>query len=102
MHSSIRLLIFGKSFLNIKEIENLAAEKASKKFNRSLTIGGILIAVLLTYASLEPLILKKVHKKNNTVEQLIMDQKELENENLELRKSVYSNKILLDSLMKEQ
>ena len=92
---------FGKSFLNIKDIGNIAAKKAAKKVNTSLTIGGLVVAILLTYSALESFIFKKVPRKDNLVEQLINDQKELEDENLKLRKNVYKNKVLLDSLMNE-
>lgn len=96
---------FGRTFLDINKLQNNAAQKATKKVNRSLTFGGIFLALLLTFAALQPIIDKFVVKRffeSEKVEtNLIKSFLELEEDNIELKKSITKNKELLDSLIKE-
>jgi len=94
---------FGRTFLNINEIQNLAAKKATIKVNRSLTIGGIVLAFLLIFASLQPLVDNYVTKRffgSGKIETgLLKSFIKMEEENLELKITVEKNNELLDSLI---
>lgn len=48
-------LLYNKSFLDLKGLEEKVQESTSKKIRNQLTIGGILVIVLVFVATLEPL-----------------------------------------------
>lgn len=103
-------LHFGKTFLDVNEIKNLAAKKATTKVNRSLTIGGFILGFLLIFASLQPLfdnyLTKRIFGSGKIETGLMRNFIKMEDENLELKKSVEEykeivreNNQLLDSLI---
>ena len=105
-----QVLHFGRTFLNIDEIKNLAAKKATSKVNRSLTIGGLVILLLLAFSSLQPLfdnfLTKRYFREGKVETGLMRSFIKMEDENLELKKSVEEykdivkeNSQLLDSLI---
>ncbi len=54
---------YQRSFLNVAEIEDRAVKKAAEALRRSLVLGGVLVGLLLLWATMEPLISRWVWEK---------------------------------------
>ncbi|MDX2303860.1 MAG: hypothetical protein NW226_13725 [Microscillaceae bacterium] len=53
---------FNRTFLDIESIEDRATKKAQTSIRKNITLGGVFIAVLLLFATLEPLLSKWIYK----------------------------------------
>ncbi len=80
--------MYNKSFMDISGIEDKAAKKATSSVNSSIKFGGTLIAVLLLWATLEPILSKWIYKQTgmasttqilNAYDEKVKIENELEN-----------------------
>ena len=91
---------FHTSFLDIKGIEERTTKASEKSIRSSIRFGGIVVAVLLIYSTIQPMISQYIwdsspvyDKRMDELQKKIMD-------NLELTKDIESKQKELDSLTK--
>ena len=89
---------FHKSFLNINSLGDKISEKTEKSVTDSIKFGGIVVALLLLFSTLEPIINKYVWGTSPVYEQRLDNlQKEIK-ENMELLKNIDNKQHVLDSV----
>jgi deoxycytidine triphosphate deaminase len=87
---------FHRSFMNVAGIVSQASDSAKEQVKRSLTFGGIFVAVLLLWASLEPLLSNKLWQHFG-----IMDASHRV-EDAKLQKDLESAQLTLRGLIEQQ
>lgn len=84
---------YHKTFLNISGIENKIESNISKKVKHSIVLGGIIIAVLIVFATLEPLFSRWIWERTGLptkseqveIEKNLIEIKKWQEENTELK-----------------
>jgi hypothetical protein len=79
---------FSKSFLDINGLGEKISEKTEKSVKNSIIFGGIVVAFLLFYSSLEPLVTKYVWGTSPAYEQRMDALQSAITKNIELNKSL--------------
>ncbi len=100
---SRRAIKFNRTFLDIKSVEERAAERAFQSIQKGIRFGGIVVALLLFWATLEPIFNKWIYNSSfeeNVVNKGVLLDKinHLQFENMELKQQLNTLKLERTSL----